>query len=122
MRTVARAGVQGKWFAASDGPLFLRGVTYGTFRPRPDTGDYPSRKTVARDFALMAANGVNCVRTYTPPPPWLADAAAAHGLWLLVGIPWAQHVAFLDDTGTEREVRRSVVETVRSLAAQDAVL
>src|SRR5207245_2207189 len=35
---------------------------------------------------------------------------------------WAQHVAFLDDTATQRAIRRSVAETVRSLASHDAIL
>ena len=29
---------------------------------------------------MMAASGVNALRTYTPPPGWLLDAAQRHGL------------------------------------------
>ena len=50
----------------------------------------------------MAANGVNAVRTYTVPPRWLLDLAHEHGLWVMVGLPWEQHVTFLDDRGPRR--------------------
>ena len=45
----------------------------------------------------MAALGVNTVRVYTPPRRDLLDEAARHGLRVMVGLPWSQHVAFLDD-------------------------
>ena len=49
-----------------------------------------------RDFALMAEAGINTVRVFTVPPVWLLDAAEQAGLKVLVGLPWSQHVAFLD--------------------------
>ena len=55
----------------------------------------------------MAANGVNAVRTYTIPPRWLLDLAAEHGLRVMVGLPWEQHVAFLDEPGARRVDRAS---------------
>ena len=45
----------------------------------------------------MAANGLNALRTYTVPPRWLLDAALRHGLWVMVGLAWEQHVDFLDE-------------------------
>ena len=45
----------------------------------------------------MASLGVNTVRTYTAPRRDLLDEAARHGLRVMVGLPWSQHVAFLDD-------------------------
>ncbi|MGI0149138.1 MAG: hypothetical protein ACREDF_06370, partial [Thermoplasmata archaeon] len=62
----------------------MRGATYGTFRPRPDGHEYPDERVVERDFAQMAANGVNAVRTYTVPPRCLLDSAGRHGLHVLV--------------------------------------
>src|SRR5439155_21945111 len=52
---------------------YVRGVTYGTFRPDDETDDFPRLEAVAEDFAAMAANGINAVRTYTIPPHWLLD-------------------------------------------------
>src|SRR5205085_7877700 len=57
------ARVRGKFIYLGDRKLYVRGVTYGTFRPTVDGSEYPSLDVVARDFAQMAAHGVNAVRT-----------------------------------------------------------
>ena len=74
------ATVRGKFFFVGDQKLYLRGVTYGTFRPRADGSEVPEPDAVDRDFAGMAAHGFNTVRVYTVPPRWLLDTAARHGL------------------------------------------
>ena len=91
-----RPRVRGKFIFVGDQKLYLRGVTYGTFAPDADGDQFPDRDTVAIDFAAMAANGINSVRTYTVPPRYLLDAAEEHGLYVMVGLPWEQHIAFLD--------------------------
>ncbi len=100
----------------------MRGVTYGTFRPDEDGGDFPAVEAVAEDFAGMAAHGVNSVRTYTVPPRWLLDLAHANGLWVMVGIPWEQHITFLNDRRRVAAIERGVSEAVRSCAGHPAVL
>ena len=97
----------------------MRGVTYGTFRPDEETSDFPRASAVAEDFAGMAANGVNAVRTYTVPPRWLLDLAGEHGLWVMVGLPWEQHVTFLDDRGRDRA--RSSERCARACAPAPAI-
>jgi GT2 family glycosyltransferase len=77
---------------------------------------------VNADFAAMAAVGFNAVRVYTVPPEWLLDEAARHGLWVQVGIPWEQHVAFLDERGRPRAIERRVREGVARCAGHPAVL
>ena len=42
---------------------------------------------------------------YTPPRRDLLDEAARHGLRVMVGLPWSQHIAFLDDRALRREIR-----------------
>ena len=95
-----RVRAAGKFFAAGAEKVYLKGVTYGPFRPEtagPDAGSvYHTPDVVRRDFARMAAHGLNAVRTYTAPPRWLLDAALDHGLRVMAGVPWSQHVAFLD--------------------------
>ena len=49
----------------------------------------------------MAGLGINTVRVYTPPRSRMLDEAARHGLRVMVGLPWSQHVAFLDDRAAE---------------------
>src|SRR5262245_27425145 len=79
-----RAG--GKFLFAGGEKLYLRGVTYGTFRPNADGDEFPEPAVVERDFQLMAAHGINAVRTYTAPPRWLLDRAWGHGLRIMVGL------------------------------------
>ena len=92
----ARLEVRGKFFFAGDDKVPLRGVTYGPFAPDADGYEYPAPEVVERDLALMTELGANCLRLFTPPPRWLLDLAAERNLWVLVGIPWAEHICFLD--------------------------
>ncbi len=116
-----RPTVQGKFLFVGGDKLYIRGVTYGTFRPRVGSDEYPDTEQVERDFAQMAANGVNAVRTYTVPPRWLLDAAQRHGLYVMVGLPWEQHVV-LDDERRARGIEERVRAGVRACAGQPAVL
>src|SRR5262249_14890635 len=79
-------------------------------------------QSVQRDFALMAANNINTVRTYTVPPLWLLDIALKKGLRVMVGLPWEQHVTFLDSGRRVRELENRVREAVRSCDRHPAIL
>ena len=114
-----RAG--GKFLYRGEDKVYLRGFTYGTFSPDEDGGELHDPDRVERDFELMAAQGANAVRTYTVPPRWLLDAAGHHGLMVMVGIPWEQHVAFLDIRGA-RARSWTVFAPVRGCAGHSAVL
>lgn len=70
----------------------------------------------------MAAAGVNSVRTYEPPPRWLLDEAFAHGLHLMVGLAWEQHLTFLDDRARSRQIAARVRALVESCEAHPAIL
>jgi O-antigen biosynthesis protein len=99
----------------------VRGVTYGTFRP-DGLGDFPSHEIVRADFRAMSEAGINTVRTYTPPTGWLLDEALQHGLRIVAGLPWEQHVAFLDDKSRARSIEKRVRQAVRSYAGHPALL
>ena len=118
--------VGGKFLFAGDVKLYLRGVTYGTFRSGADPevlgNDYPDDATLAVDFAAMRQHGINSLRCYTVPPSRLLDAAARHGLRVMVGLPWEQHVAFLDDRSRADDIERRVRAGVRACAGHPAVL
>ena len=120
MSTDAR--VRGKFLEVGGRRFLVKGVTYGTFAPEASGRQYPPAARVQADFAAMAAAGVNTVRTYTPPSDDVLDAAAAHGLRLMIGLPWMQHVAFLDDATLARRIRRDLAADVRRLAAHPAAL
>ncbi len=113
---------RGKFLFQGAEKLYVRGVTYGTFAPGPDGCDYPEPATVKSDFQTMAARGINAVRTYTVPPRWLLDLAEQQGLLVMVGIPWEQHVAFLDDPAMVRRIRDRVRSGVAACAGHPAVL
>jgi O-antigen biosynthesis protein len=114
--------VDGKFLAVGNDRLWARGVTYGTFAPDADGDRFPSRDQVASDFAQMVAAGINSVRVYTTPPRWVLDAAAEAGLWVMVGLPWEQHVAFLGHRRHARSIVKRVGEAVASCAGHPAVL
>jgi GT2 family glycosyltransferase len=112
----------GKFIEFGGEKLYLRGVTYGTFAPDERGEEFGDRALVADDFAAMAESGFNAVRTYTVPPTWLLDLAADAGLRLLVGIPWEQHVTFLDDRRRSRSIEARIRAGVASCAEHPAVL
>jgi glycosyltransferase involved in cell wall biosynthesis len=120
--TGARPSVRGKFLWAGGEKLLLRGVTYGTFRPDADGDEYPPQALVERDFADMAAQGLNTVRTYTAPPPRVLDAAARHGLWLLAGLGAERLVGHLNDRGGEPLVADTVRRQVAACSGAPAIL
>jgi GT2 family glycosyltransferase len=122
MPASARPVVSGKFLARGGDKLPVRGVTYGTFRPDAHGDAYPPPETVARDFAQMAANAVNAVRTYTVPPRWLLDLAGEHGLLVMAGMAWEQHVAFLDERSSARDIERRIRAGVRACSGHPALL
>jgi O-antigen biosynthesis protein len=117
-----RPRVQGKFIFVGDEKFYVRGVTYGTFRLDEDGQENHKPKVVEQDFALLAANGMNAIRTYTVPPPWLLDRAQEHGLRVMVGLPWEQHIAFLDDKKRTKAIEERVRKGVHACAGHPAVL
>jgi len=62
------------------------------------------------------------VRVFTVPPLWLLDAAHRSGLKVLVGLPWSEHIAFLDSTTTQAEIRVTITAGVHNCHRHPAVL
>lgn len=117
-----RPRVAGKFFVAGGEKLYVKAVGYGPFRPGPDGAPFPSIERARRDFELMRELGANAFRTFTPPPAWLLDLAAEHGLRVLVGVPWAQQVCFLDDPEIVRDSRRRIARAALEVGSHPAVL
>jgi O-antigen biosynthesis protein len=116
-----RPRVRGKFIFIGDEKFYVRGVTYGTFRPDEQGYEYSLQK-VEQDFREIAANGFNSVRTYTVPPRWLLDTAQKYGLYVMVGLPWEQHITFLDDSNRVDLIKERLREVVMSCAEHPAVL
>ncbi|HEV2394749.1 MAG TPA: glycosyltransferase [Verrucomicrobiae bacterium] len=117
-----RPSIQGKFFFTGNQKFYIRGVTYGPFRPESDGCDYHCAEVVAQDFAQMRQHGINSVRTYTAPPSWLLDLAAEYQLRVLVGLPWEQHVTFLRERRGAKAIRDRLAQAVRACAGHPAVL
>jgi O-antigen biosynthesis protein len=117
-----RPKVCGKFLYVGDNKIYLRGITYGTFRPDAEGHQYPDPETVDRDFSQMSASGINTVRTYTIPPRWLLDKASEHKLWVLAGFPWEGHITFLDDHKRVRDIENRLRSSVLSCLGHPAIL
>lgn len=113
---------RGKFLYRGEEKFYVRGVTYGPFRPEPDGSEYHDLARVARDFGHMRKSGINTVRTYTQPPGWLLDSAAENGLQLLIGLPWEQHITFLAERRRARDIEKRIRTAVKACAGHPAVL
>jgi GT2 family glycosyltransferase len=122
LRASARPRAHGKFLFLGDEKLCLRGATYGTFAPDMHGDEFPEHGIVERDFAQMAANGLNAVRVFTAPPRLLLDAAREHGLHVLVGLSAERYVGFLADKNGAPDIEGLVRTQVRACAAHPAVL
>ena len=117
-----RPTVRGKFLFVGQEKFYVRGVTYGTFRPDAEGNEFPERKTVESDFSQMSAHGINAVRTYTVPPEWLLEAAERNGLRVMVGLPVERSAGFLDYAECARSIEATVREQVRACAGHPALL
>jgi GT2 family glycosyltransferase len=115
-----RARAHGKWLWLGDQRYAPKGVTYGPLCGSHD--GLPEAEVVARDLAAAAAAGIDAVRTYTVPPRWFLDLALEHGIRVLAGIPWEEHVAFLGSARGARRVEQRIRSAVRGCAEHPAVL
>ena len=117
-----RPRVHGKFLYQGNTKLWVRGVTYGTFRPNVEGDLFPNPLVVEEDFIRIAKQGFNAIRTYTLPPRWLLDLASQYGLFVLVGLWWDQFVTFLDDKALVTSIRHRVQDAVKRCSGHPAVL
>lgn len=116
-----RLRAAGKAFADEAGKVFLRGVTYGPFRPNTHGEPFPDDEQFIADFEDIAARGFNTVRIYDPPTDTILDLCGRLGLRLIVGVPWTDHVDFLANPDSRREAMETVAATASRLADRACV-
>src|SRR5437867_3560281 len=121
---LVRPHVRGKFLFAGEEKFYVRGVTYGAFQPDASGHEYHDPNVIERDFALMAANGINTVRIpHTMPPRSLLDAARRHGLRVMVGLSAEQYLGFLiDRKKSVADIEALVRAKVRECAGHPALL
>jgi O-antigen biosynthesis protein len=118
-----RPRVGGKFLFVGNDKFWVRGVTYGAFRPDPKGREYHDATVLERDFSLMAANGINAVRIpHTIPPRELLDIAQKHGLRVMVGLSAEQYAGFLIDRKGAPDVEELVRAKARSCSGHPALL
>ena len=101
-----------KFFFEGDRKFFVKGVTYGPFKPDAEGHYLGPRDQVERDLVQMREAGFNIVRIYHVPPAWFLECCAAAGMRVLITLPWAKHVEFLT-----RKTRNEIVAMVRTAVA-----
>ena len=122
-RPFDRTSVDGKFLSMDGKPFFVRGVTYGAFRPDAAGREYADNRLIEGDFAQMAAFGINTVRIpHTMPPRSVLDIAARHGLRVMVGLSAEQSAGYLIDRNLPRDFVARFRAKVRLCAGHPALL
>src|ERR1700739_1102569 len=110
-----------KFFFEGEQKFFVKGVTYGPFKPDAEGNYFGRPEQVEIDLALMREIGLNLVRVYHPPPRWFLDRCAALGMRVLITLPWAKHIEFLRQKKARDEVTSAVRDAVRAYRGHPAV-
>ena len=111
--SLGRVGAVAKFFFEGAEKFYVKGVTYGPFRPDADGHYLGNPAQLDRDLAQMREIGLNLLRIYHAPPLWFLDRCAAAGMRVLITLPWAKHIEFL----RERKGREAIAESVRTAVA-----
>ena len=116
MQTTGPVRALGKFFFEGEQKFFLKGITYGPFKPDSEGHYLGTAAQLKADLAQMREIGLNVLRIYHTPPLWFLDECAAAGMRVLITLPWAKHIEFL----RHKKTRRPIVEAVRAAVAEHA--
>jgi O-antigen biosynthesis protein len=120
--TLDRPTISGKFIRKGNEKFYIRGATYGTFTPDENGNQFPREEIIDRDFNMMAEHGINTVRTYTAPSIALLEIAKKYNLMVMAGLPWEQHLTFLDSGKHAGQIIRRVRESVEKCQKHPALL
>ena len=110
-----------KFFFEGERKFFVKGVTYGPFKPDAEGNHLGRAEQVDVDLALMRQVGLNVVRIYHAPPRWFLDRCAAAGIRVLITLPWAKHVEFLRERSARNAIAKTVQAAVKANAGHPAI-
>jgi O-antigen biosynthesis protein len=120
-QAAARVRVDGRFFRIGDAKFFVKGVTYGPFAPNSLGEMFPEPVQAREDLSQLQQLGANVLRVYYVPPRWFLDLSLAHGLRVLVDVPWPKHLCFLDSPGLKQQAVEAVRHAVTSCKGHPAV-
>ncbi|MEX2287739.1 MAG: glycosyltransferase [Planctomycetaceae bacterium] len=111
---VGAVRIDGKLLLRGNSRFPIQGVTYGPFAPDERGYAFPPVDRIRDDYRSMREAGVNAVRTYHVPPPWLIEAAEEFDVALFVDVAWSKHICFLDSEQAQAEARMAVRQAVEA--------
>ena len=118
-----RPTARGKFLFEGTKKLYVRGATYGAFRPDDQKREYRDLDQIDRDFRQMACAGFNAVRIpHTMPPRELLDIAGRHGLRVLVGLSAEQYAGYLADPAKAPDIDDIMRKAIRTCKGHPALL
>jgi O-antigen biosynthesis protein len=116
-----RIGAAAKFFFEGDRKFFVKGITYGPFKPDAEGNFFGRPDQLELDLRLMREIGLNVLRVYHVPARWFLDCCAAAGMRVLVTLPWQKHIEFLRERKVRDEIARLVRTTVGQYAGHPAI-
>jgi O-antigen biosynthesis protein len=97
-----------KFFFEGERKFFVKGATYGPFKPDAEGHYFGTPEQVDVDLAMMREIGINLVRVYYAPPRWFLDRCAEHDVRVMITLPWAKHIEFL----RHRAARDAIIDAL----------
>ena len=110
----------GKFFRLGSDKFFVKGVTYGPFKPNGQGEPLPEPEMVP-DFGLMRDLGINCLRIYHTPPGWFLDLAQEHGLRIFLDVAWPKNLTFVGDKAITEAAHTAVRTAAQACGNHPAV-
>src|SRR5436189_2111577 len=119
---MSRIRVVSKFFFEGDRKFFIKGATYGPFKPDEKGNSFGRPEQVDVDLRMMREIGLNVLRVYHPPPEWFLEKCLAAGMRVLITLPWEKHIEFLRQKKVRDAIARTARRTVRRYVGNPAVL
>jgi len=115
--------IKGKFIFKGNQKLYIRGVTYGAFRPDANGKEYQNFEKISSDFSMMSKNGINAVRIpHTTPPKILLDIAHQHNLVVMIGLSAEQYIGYLIDRKKAPDIRKIIKDKLKECIGHPALL
>jgi O-antigen biosynthesis protein len=113
--------VSGKLFRAGEQDWYLKGFTYGPFRPNVENQHVPEPDQLRADLGDMQRLGCTAIRLYHPPTIDFLDLALQHDIRVMIDVPWEKHRCFFEDWSSQQDAIDRVRHTAQALGRHPGV-